>query len=140
MNFLRDLFGRDIWLKLFSLALAVLTWKIVHLAIAHQVSPAAVLPIASPERVFANIPVLVISTAADARTFKVRPDLVEVTVRGEAPVVEKMQASDIRALVDLRDIESAQNLKKHIDILTPGGINWSQALPGEVQVTVGQAQ
>ena len=56
MKFLRDLVSRDIWLKLFSLGLAVLTWKIVSLAIAKQVSPTAVLPIENQERTFQHIP------------------------------------------------------------------------------------
>lgn len=135
MNFLRNLFLRDVWLKLFSLGLAILTWKIVSLAIAKQVSPSAVLPIENQERTFPNVPVLVMSTAADPRIFRVDPSTVQVDVRGQAAVVGGLRDADIRAMVDLRDIESAQNLRKKIELLTPPGVNWSHSQPDEVQIT-----
>lgn len=135
MNFLRNLVSRDVWLKLFSLGLAVLTWKIVSLAIAKQVSPTAVLPIENQERTFQHIPVLVMSTAADPRIFRVDPSSIEVTVRGQSAVVTGLRDLDIRAMVDLRDIESAQNLRKRIELLTPPGITSTRPQPEEVQVS-----
>ena len=135
MNFLRNLFLRDFWLKLFSLALAVSLWKIVSLAIEKEVSPTTVLPIQSAERVIPNVAVLVISPAADPRNYKVNPSQVQVTVRGETQLVNNLKPGDVRAVVDLTGIESAVNLQKNIEILTPGGIQ-SRAQPDQVQVTI----
>jgi len=135
MNFLRNFVSRDVWLKLFSLGLAVLTWKIVSLAIAKQVSPTVVLPLENRERIFPDIPVLVMSSAADPRIYQVNPSDVQVTVRGPSAVIDGLRNNDIRALVDLRGIESAQGLRKRIELLAPPGVTWSQPEPGEAQVT-----
>ena len=75
------------------------------------------------------------SSAADPRIFRVNPSAVTVTVRGEAVVVEALKDIDIRAVVDLRDIESAHDLRKKIELLTPGGVAWSRPDPDEVQIT-----
>ena len=40
IDFLRNLVVKDFWLKLFSLALAVLVWKFVNEAVKKQVPPA----------------------------------------------------------------------------------------------------
>jgi YbbR domain-containing protein len=135
MMFLRDLFLRDIWLKLFSLALAVCVWKVVSLAIEKDVSPTAVLPITSTERVIPNVPVLVISAAAAPRAYKVNPSQVTITVRGETRLVEGLMPGEVRAVVDLTGIDSAVNLKKRIEILTPPGVT-SHAEPEEVQASI----
>jgi len=143
---LRSIFFHDFWLKLFSLALAVLIWLTVWLfAIRKGDSPAAVLGNAHlEERIFYNIPVLVMSAAADVRDFKVSPGEVAIKVRGEAGKLQALettlrddpQAKDIRALVDLTGIESARGLRKKIVVTTPADITFIQADPDEVEIIV----
>ncbi len=138
INFLRNLFFHDFWLKLFSLALAILIWIIVSPAIHNQTSPAATLTNTATEEkwTFSDIPVLIMSSAADVRDFKVSPNQVEVTVRGEPGILQKIIASDIRAQVDLTGIEAARDLHKRIEVTTPPGITFVDVVPKEVTVLV----
>ena len=133
-GFLRQLLFRDFWLKLFSLMLAVLIWLSVSIAIQKEGSPAVALTLTAEERTFSNLPVLVISSAQDVRNFKVRPSEVEVTVRGDAKTLRALRANEIRARVDLTDIETARDLRKRIEVSVPAGISQVGVTPPEVQV------
>jgi YbbR domain-containing protein len=137
INLLRNLLLRDFWLKLFSLALAVLIWLTVSFAIRKEVSPVTVLAAThTEERTYYNIPVKVMSSASDVRTFKVNPTEVRITVRGEPRLLEGLQPDDIRAVVDLTGIESARALSKRIEVTTPAGITFVQVFPDQVEVIV----
>lgn len=137
ITFLRNLIFRDFWLKLFSLALAVLIWIIVAPAAERQqsVNP---LVLSTTERTWTyfNIPVLVVSAASDVRDFKVSPSEVEVTVHGEPDILKQIKATDIKALVDLTGIESASSLRKQIEVTVPGGVTFDSVQPAEVDVIV----
>ncbi len=65
------------WLKLFSLALAVLVWLTVTFASQKQVGTDSS---ASSH----DLPVTVLASAEDVRNFKVSPNEVQVTVQGDA--------------------------------------------------------
>jgi YbbR domain-containing protein len=132
--FLRDLFFHDFWLKLFSLALAILIWLTVAFAIKKENSPVVALSVPPAETAFSNLPVVVMSSAQDVRSIKVSPNQVEVTVQGEAKNLRGLQAKDIRVIVDLTDIEEAQGLKKRIEVSTPPGISMVRVIPSEVQI------
>ena len=141
---LRNIFFHDFWLKLFSLALALLIWLTVWLfAIRKEVSPATALTNARlEERTFYNIPVLVMSTAADVRDLKVNPGEVAIKIRGESKKLQELerklredpQARDIRALVDLTGIESTRGLHKKIVVTVPADITFEEANPDEVEI------
>ncbi len=141
---LRNILFRDFWLKVFSLVLATLIWLTVWLFFIRQdVSPAGMLSNArSEQRTFYNIPVLVMSAAADVRNFKVSPGEVAITVRGEPQKLEALEkrrhadpsARDIRALVDLTGIEPARGTRKKIVVTTPADITFEQADPDEVEI------
>ena|SRR5438067_11457386 len=134
--FVRQLIFRDFWLKLFSFALAVLIWLIVSFAIQKEGSPVAALSLTPAERTFVNLPVIVMSAAQDVRNIRVRPALVEVTVRGDAKVVRALQANEIRVMVDLTGIEAAREMTKRIEVSTPAGISHIKVVPEEVQVVI----
>ncbi len=132
--FFRQLVLHDFWLKLFSLALAVLVWITVSFAIRHQGSPVNSLGLTMKERPFFNLPVVILSSAEDVRNFKVSPNEVAVTVQGDAKVVDQLQSKDIRALVDLTGVESARDLRKRIEISTPPGVTHVHVTPPDVRV------
>jgi YbbR domain-containing protein len=135
--FLRHLIFDDFWLKLFSLALAVLIWITVSLAIQKEVSPVAALALTNPERrTFSNLPVVVMSSASDVRSFKVNPNEVEVTVEGDAKRLQSLQPKDIRVIVDLTGIESARDLTKRIEVSTPAGVTHVLVAPQEVHIII----
>jgi YbbR domain-containing protein len=124
---LRHLFFDDIWLKLFSLALAILIW--ITLAVASQRE------VATTQRVFSNLPVNVMSATADARSFKVAPTLVDVTVQGEARRIENLKSGDIRVMVDLTGLEAAHDLGTRLEVAPPAGVTLLRISPPEVLVT-----
>jgi YbbR domain-containing protein len=135
--FLRHLIFEDFWLKLFSLAMAVLIWITVSLAIQKEVSPAAPLAMTTPGRVtFSHLPIVVLSSASDARTFKVNPNEVTVTVEGDVKRLQDLQPKELRVLVDLTGIESARDVTKRIEVSTPAGISPVLVAPQEVQIVV----
>lgn len=148
INVLQNILFRDFWLKLFSLVLAILIWLIVwSFAIRQDVPPTAGLGLVRPEistETFPNIPVLVVSAAADVRDFKVSPSVVTVTVRGEPKELAALEArlqtdpqsSDIRAIVDLTDIETARSTKRKIVVTVPPDITFVSAEPESVDVLV----
>ena len=136
INTLRNLFFRDFWLKLFSLILALAIWEVVSLAIRREVAPTDNPTAIFEEHTFTGVPVLVVSAAKDVRDFKVQPAQVDVTVRGEGRLLQQLQASDIRALVDLTGIESAHGLRKRIEVSTPTGVTHAYVFPEEVDVIV----
>jgi YbbR domain-containing protein len=134
ITFLHDLIFRDFWLKLFSLALAVLIWLTVSFAIQKEGSPATALVLPQQARTFANVPILVMSTAQDVHNMKVRPGVVEVTVQGDAKTVYDLKQMDIRVIVDLTGIESARDLRKRLEVSALPGVSSVRVVPEDVQV------
>ena len=137
IKFLRHLVVDDLWLKLFSLVLAILFWLTVSVAIQHrEASPIQPLASATEVRTFYDLPVIVLSSAADVRSFKVSPSEVEVTVRGTPRVLEDIHSKDIRAMVDLTGVEAAHNLRKRVEVSAPAGVTYVSARPEEVEVII----
>jgi len=136
IEFLRNLVFHDFWLKLFSFVLAVLTWFIVN-SMANQKEGLATssLSLVPPEqRVLQHLPVLILSSAEDVRSFRVSPKEVNVTVQGEPATLKELQNKEVRASVDLTGIQTAQDLRKRIEVSTPAGVTYVKVDPQEVQV------
>ena len=133
--FLRNLLLHDLALKLFALAMAVLIWATVQVAIRKEI--AGVTP--SGTQVLHTLhclPVLVVSAAADVREFRVDPSEVDVTVRGERGLVERLTKKEVRVTVDMTDIAAARNLLKRVDVATPPGVTLVRVTPSDVNVLV----
>ncbi len=135
MTFLEDLVLKDFWLKLLSLALATLAWFTVDVALRNSTPPIPSLSLKPSEEIrFSRLPVVIMSSAEDVRSMKVNPKEVEVTVRGEPKILQKLQPKEIRVIVDLTGIEAAHDLKKRIEVSTPAGVTYVKVDPEEVQV------
>jgi hypothetical protein len=136
ITFLREACSKDIGLKLFSLALAILIYSFVSIfAIKNDTPGPSAMPMVTERRTFYNLPVVIMSSAADVRRFKVTPEEVNITVQGDPKVLAQLQNSEIRALVDLTGIESAKDLRKRIDVSVPAGITQVSVRPtNEVSV------
>ena len=134
--FFRNLVVREFWLKLFSLALAILIWKIVSPHVPGKET--ANLPGKSTELTgtYFNVSLGVVSSAGDVHDFKVSPSSIEVTVRAEPEIFKKLQATDIHAQVDLTGIEAAQDLRKRIEVVTPPGVAVVRCEPDQADVIV----
>jgi YbbR domain-containing protein len=129
---LRDIFVKDFWLKLFSLVLAVLTWLTVYMTEGSSIGTLRLAP--ASRRTLTRLPVLIMSSAEDVRSFRVHPKEVDVTVQGDARAVKALQDRDIRVMVDLSGIEAAHDLRKRIEVSTPAGVTHVKVEPDEVQV------
>jgi YbbR domain-containing protein len=134
--FLRNLVLDDFWLKLFSFVLAVLTWFTVRSMATQKEGLAMSTHPNAPVRQIqiSNLPVVILSSAEDVRSFHVSPSAVEVTVQGDAKTLSTLQSKDIRVLVDLTGIGDAHDLRKRIEVSTPAGVTYVKVDPEEVQV------
>jgi YbbR domain-containing protein len=124
--FLRHLFLEDFWWKLFSLVLAILVWLIVTFA-SQKEAP-------SEPRVFAHLPIRVLSSAEDVRNFKVNPSEAEVTVEANAKTLQHRQSKDVRAMVDLSGVSTAEDLRKPVEVSVPQGVTCLHVTPKEVRI------
>src|SRR5215831_13542916 len=114
---LRNFIFQDMWLKLFSLALAVLIWFTVNFATKNDVPGASLSPLApKEERTFHNVPVLLMCSAEEVRAFKVYPKEVEVTFEGESKILQKLDGKDLRAMANLTGIGAAESLHMKVEV------------------------
>lgn len=136
ISVLRNVAMQDFWLKLFSFVLAVLTWFTVNsMANQKEGMPAGSLSLIPPaQRRLSHLPVLILSSAEDVRSFHVSPKEVDVTVQAAPGVLKELQPRDIRVSVDLTGIQAAKDLSKRIDVSTPAGVSYVHVEPQEVQV------
>ena len=132
---MRDWFIKDLGWKLFSLILAVAIWLTVNKILGEGVGNATA-SIGGATLTYNNLPVLIVSSAEDVRDFHVKPAEVAVTVRGSSGDIAKLQASQIRAFVDLTGIESAQQLQRRVEVSMPSGLTLVSVEPSEVDVVV----
>jgi YbbR domain-containing protein len=127
---MKDLLIKDLGWKLFSLFLALVIWVTVH----NIYMESQTLPVVAGDQATFEKQILIISTAADVRNFRVAPDQVTVTVRGPSAVMEVLQASQIRATVDLTDIEGAKDLSRRVEVSAPAGVTLVSVQPPKVGV------
>ena len=136
---MREWLIKDFGWKMFSVFLALAIWLTVHKILDESASSSAVVPVLQPNTVvttFTNLPVLVVSAAADVRQFQVKPHSVTVTVRGQPEIVATLRAGQIHALVDLTDIGAARDLPRRVDISMPPGVAIVNIEPAEVSVVI----
>lgn len=132
--FLRDLILKDIWLKLFSLALAVLIWFTVSVAIRNENALNSGL-VPQPPRTF-SLRVNLLSATADVHTYRANPEFVEVTVRGEAGSPQELQPRDIHVLADVTGLDALRNSRRRLEISAPPGVEIIRVIPADVEIIV----
>ena len=123
IKFLRDLFFADFWLKLFSLALAVLIWLTVSFAV--QKEPLV--------RTFSRLPIRIISASQDVSSFKVLPEVADVTLQGERNLILDLRAHDIKVILDLTG-SATGNARRRLEVATLTGVSLVRVEPQEVEV------
>jgi len=122
---------KDFWWKLFSLVLAVVIWLTVYKI---REEPVVLAAVTGVPLTYGSLPVLVVSTAADVRDFRVLPGAVSVKVSGPAEVMAVLQANQIHPVVDLTDITVTRNLKRRVEVSTPPGVTLVSVEPAEVNI------
>jgi YbbR domain-containing protein len=131
---MRDWVTKDLGWKLFSLFLAVSIWLTVHKI--YEEPKAASGPAAGNTVTFGNLPVRVVSAAADVRNFRVAPLTVKVTVSGSAEDMARLQADQVHAVVNLTDIGPERDLHLPVDVSAPPGVTLVSVAPTKVGVIV----
>jgi YbbR domain-containing protein len=131
---MRDWVTKDFGWKLFSLFLAVAIWLTVH-KIYEEPGAASGLVVGNTVT-FGNLPVRVVSTAADVHDFRVAPLTVKVTVSGSAEDMARLQADQVHAVVNLTDIGPERDLHMPVDVSAPPGVTLVSVDPPKVGVIV----
>jgi YbbR domain-containing protein len=132
--FARNLVVKDFWLKLLSLALAILIWLTVYFILNNETSNSPLLALIGrpADELVMTVPVRL--PANSTQSFSVEPSQVRVTVRGDLKLLKALRNDDVRAQVDLSGIEAASGLLRPIQIVLPQGIAYTHVSPDEVEV------
>jgi YbbR domain-containing protein len=132
--FVRNLVVKDFWLKLFSLALAILIWLTVQFSISKEVSPLSALIGRTADETVMTVPVRVPS--ADGRAITVEPSEIQVTLRGDPKSLKSLGVENVRAHVDLAGVEMADGLRRPVEVILPPNVAYTRLDPDEVEVRV----
>ncbi len=125
---LRDFIVKDFGWKLLSLALAVAIWLTVK-GFSNDSGTQA-------ERIFTDIPAQIVSGTTDARTFRINPEVVQVTVKGLPDAIKALTEREIHVYVDVSNADSTRNFRKRVEVSTPTRITIVKVEPTEVEVVV----
>lgn len=133
--FTRNLIAKDFWLKLFSLALAILIWLTVWFSTHGETttSPWLALIGRPPDENVLTVPVRVPGGASE-------PAEVTITLRGDPQILKSLKPQNIRAEVDLTGVQSANGLMRPVEIILPRGIFYTRLEPDEVAVQLSRKQ
>jgi hypothetical protein len=129
---MRDLFFKDLGWKLFSLLLAAAIWFTVN-RILHEASAPPPDVNASPIT-FDNLPIAIVSAAADVRDFRVAPMAVKVTVIVTAETMKTLQVGQIHAVVNLTGADLARDQHLPVEISAPTNVTITSIYPARVLV------
>jgi hypothetical protein len=125
----RDFILKDFGWKLLSLALAVAIWLIVKGFSSDSSTQ-------TQERTFTDLPAQIVSGTTDVRTFRINPDVVEVTVKGRPDLIKALTDREIHALVDVSKADPTRDFRKRVEVSTPTRITIVKVEPAEVEVIV----
>ena len=131
---MRDLLTKDLGWKLFSLLLAIIIWLTVHRILQESSTPIAHGDAST--LTYNTVPVFIVAAASDVHLYRVTPSSVAITVSGPADVMSVLQANQVRATVDLTDIDSVKDLKRHVDVSVPSGVTLVSVEPAKVDVVI----
>ena len=126
---LRDLIVKDFGWKLLSLALAVAIWLTVKGFSSNNITQ-------DKERTFTSLSAQIVSGTTDARSFRINPDVVEVTVRGRPDIIKALTEREIHVYVDVSTADLTRNFRKRVEVSTPTRITIVKVEPAEVEVVV----
>jgi YbbR domain-containing protein len=133
--FARNLVAKDFWLKLLSLALAILIWLTVRSISGESTTSPWLALIGRPaDETVMMVPVHVPS--GTTLKFSAVPAEVQVTLRGDPQLLKTLTRQNIHAEVDLTGIEAANGLVRPVEVILPKGIFYTRVEPDEVEVQV----
>lgn len=131
---LKQLVLHDFWLKAVAVLVAILVRITVSTAIQQEAEISTHGMNIGAGRIFSNVPVLVVSSAADVRKFRVQPETVEVEVRGSTKALAHLRERDIRVTVDLTGLTATNKGWQRVDVSLPAGVMLVRVSPPQVLV------
>ena len=135
---MHDLLFKDLGWKLLSLFLAVAIWLTVHKILTEVPVPIEtgtdIAATTFRTNIYSSQPVQVVSASADVHLYRVAPDAVMVTLAGPADLMEDLQASQIRAVVDLTDTNAPLDSRRPVEVSPPPGVTLMSVDPSRVIV------
>jgi len=127
---MRDIILNNFWWKVTALALAI----VVRFALRPE-DGQPLLPRTMHTRYLVSHPITLSKPATDLREFKVTPENVDITLSGDAKVLKDLDDREVRATVDIRDLEPGTNsVRIHLFVPPEGGIKLERLTPDRVQV------
>ena len=121
---LRSLLFDQLWLKIFSLVLAMLIWLAVRGNLSKGENDTV--------RKFRHLPVMLLTDANERRALVVEPEVVDVTVRGPAGLLDDLSERDIEAFVRVQGGRDMGTFT--VEIHTPPGVHLFLLTPGRALV------
>lgn len=130
----RERILRNRWQKAFSVLLAALIWFAVRSGdtLAPSLTSAPVDPEGDRRR-FDNVPILVLTAAADLGRYKVEPDTVSVVVHGDPAALQQLSATNLEAYVNLSDGLDGPRFQR-IHVYAPAGLVVAEVTPADLKV------
>jgi hypothetical protein len=131
---LREYVLTNLWLKCFSLVLAMLIWFSVRFY-AKQDIRVGRNPLSLFTRLeFIRVPVRLIPAMESAGNWKLVPDHVDVTVSGDKSILNNLTARDILAFVSLDAGARAGVSSNEVHVYTPPGMDVTKVVPALVRI------
>jgi len=133
---LRPFIFQNLWLKLFSLILAILIW----LAIQSNQSDHQLLHLLFPAQTRElQCPITVMTTPVTRSVLRIEPGTVAVKVRaGDAAVLKNLRPESIQAYVRLPDLPNLSRLLR-VEVIVPRDVSLKEVIPEQVYVQASAA-
>ena len=125
----KSLLQENFWQKLFALGLAILIWLTVSSSEAVRFGA---LDVESIQEI-GDVPIVVLTRAADVWRYEVRPERVSVTLRGPSGLLGSVTAMRMEAYVNLVEQDQASG-EVEIHVNAPVGTRVIQVDPPRVLV------
>ena len=133
----RDAIVQNFWLKLFSLVLATMIWFAIFGAQKNLHSSQSALGTVTQK--IEHVPITVMQSAADYRSFRVEPRHIDVTVQGPIAEVQALTPRQLEVFINLTDVHDTAGLNKKILVHAPAGITIVRVSHTEDQVVPANA-
>jgi YbbR domain-containing protein len=141
IQFFKDLFLKDLPLKLISLALAIALWATVFSLITEDTKDREERYVTmSSNTQIQGVPVAVFSSDGDATGFKVKPTKVNVFLQGTPEAIAELVPASVQAFVDLGYWDSRERLPLPVRVTSPPGTATVTVSPAEVEVVPPEVQ
>jgi hypothetical protein len=126
---LRRLILQNLWLKLFSVAMATVIWLAIHYSIHDELNINQ-----SLRSEYIRVPISIKTTLGDKRVFRITPDEVVVTAVGKDDALLRATRKDIRVSLDLTDFHGSQSTTRELKAEAPPDIKVVSIAPPSVEV------